>query len=1793
MSKKLNLLSALGIFLIGLFSANTSQAQLTNYTWNGTSSNWTTTSSWTPSWTGDSGSATQSNNIAIFTNNGTFTNIDLSANRTVGGILFTTNANSYTINSASSKWLTIWNTAGLSNNSAKTQTFNVAVTIGGGNSVLSAGANSTNVFAGTMTLGSTSTGRSPSFQGTGYTIVSGNIVNNAGASAGGVSIDTTAGAGVFFSGTNTYTGRTSIGSNGGILTVDRVSALSASSYLNFFGTSGSGTALNLGGNGLSYTMNYFEAGANGWINTTNAANTATLTFTNTAGLNAATGTTSRMLGVGTGASVIFNGDYNIAGANTGKAMTFTVDGAGTTTFNGSFNAGASGNLTNGLIKNGSGVMNLNASNALSTTATAINGGTVNLGNNGALGTAAVSMNSNSTIGVTSGTRTTANNITMASGITGTFRADSGVDWTSSGNITDATGLATLNKTGTGTLSLSGANTYKDTTVTTGTLNARSAGALGVGTVTVSSGATLGVVGASIANAVKNSGTVSIGAGGTLAASTMAPTSGSQGALVLGGTVGNSATFNSTVAAGTSSASSTLQLGDLTMNGNSVLNLQNIYTQINAATVTFAGTGNSIGLNGKSALWGANTYTLLSGTGMSGANSSLLLDLGAGNTVALGSSLLVGLKTYSFSQSGTTLTMGITTQGVANQVWDSSISSGAWNTTAQNWLTDGTGSAVAFNTNDNAALNSTATIAVDAGGITASAVTLNNSLATVTLGGGKLTGTTLSKSGGTLLMNNTENSFVGLTNSAGTLTSTGTLTATSGGVTASGGTVNLNGANNISGGLLVNGGAVALGAASTLSSDSITVSSGSLEVGASANNGALTISGGSITGAGTLTNTSVSATGGTIASTLAGTGGLTKTGAGTLNLNNSVNSFTGGVAVSGGTLVAGTENNLAGQAVTVNGGTLDIGGVNNAATSVALSSGSITGTTGTLTTALTATVATGVTSSVSAILAGSSGLTKNGSGTLSLSGANTYTGTTTVNGGTLETVGNEVLANTGTVSLVNAGSTFKLGGNESVAALTGAATTSVNLQSYNLALGAGVASGVVNTNSTTMTGTGSVTKNGVGILYLNTLNNYSGGFTLNSGEVLFTSSGNAGAGGVTNSVFGTGKLTLNGGTIASSSSTSTRNINNNIELNGIFQSGQTSWGSTSTNMNTNSSGIGQALLRMQTNGGGTTTLLGASTINTLGYTEWDQNISGDYRITKGGTGASSLSNNYLRLAGSNNIAGVTVNSGLLGYKNRYALGTGTLILADGVVVGQDGGILNTATADVIADRTVANNISLLGNATFGLGTTANFFSGNVDLNNAARTLTMQNTTTFFGQITNGGLLVQRLDTDLTSSKVLFLSGSNSYAGGTTVNGVAGRTNNITLGLGNNDALGTGSLTFAGGGTNYIRGTTLSTGDLNRTITNNIAINSGVTVSVDSITNLVTVVSGAAVTNDVSVNMALNGVISGDGALIKTNSNTLTLGGANTYAGGTTIAAGTLIGTTASLQGAITNNGALTFNQASSGTYGGVISGTGTLSKTNTGSVTLSAANSYSGATTVSQGTLLVATNGSIASSSLATVDGGLLQVNGTAGAVTVNMGGSLGGSGSVGALSLNGGGLLNPGNSPGTLTANSATVLGNSTYNWQISNSGLGTTAGTDWDLLNVTTLLDMSAITGTGSNKWNLVVTADGAFTGWTNNNSPYEYVFAQAANLSLLAGFSTDVGTDVTSLFNITTSGFASTSLPNYQFNAAGDFKVMVGSVSNGNGGTLATLNLMAVPEPSTGSMLGLGLAGLVVTRLLRRKNS
>ena len=98
------------------------------------------------------------------------------------------------------------------------------------------------------------------------------------------------------------------------------------------------------------------------------------------------------------------------------------------------------------------------------------------------------------------------------------------------------------------------------------------------------------------------------------------------------------------------------------------------------------------------------------------------------------------------------------------------------------------------------------------------------------------------------------------------------------------------------------------------------------------------------------------------------------------------------------------------------------------------------------------------------------------------------------------------------------------------------------------------------------------------------------------------------------------------------------------------------------------------------------------------------------------------------------------------------------------------------------------------------------------------------------------------------------------------------------------------------------------------------------------------------------------------------------------------------------------GSLNFNHTDTAyTFGTRITGAGVLNHY-AGTTLLTAANTYTGATTISGGTLRV--NGSIANS-----------------AVTVNSGGVLGGNGTLGNTTVASGGILAPGNSIGTLTVN--------------------------------------------------------------------------------------------------------------------------------------------------------------------------
>jgi autotransporter-associated beta strand protein len=279
---------------------------------------------------------------------------------------------------------------------------------------------------------------------------------------------------------------------------------------------------------------------------------------------------------------------------------------------------------------------------------------------------------------------------------------------------------------------------------------------------------------------------------------------------------------------------------------------------------------------------------------------------------------------------------------------------------------------------------------------------------------------------------------------------------------------------------------------------------------------------------------------------------------------------------------------------------------------------------------------------------------------------------------------------------------------------------------------------------------------------------------------------------------------------------------------------------------------------------------------------------------------------------------------------------------------------------------------------------------------------------------------------------------------------------------------------------------------------------------------------------------------------------------------------------------TGAGTLTLQGLANSIRGSTLVETGTLDlygnlTASTGIVVSTSGTSANSGVRTANATINVREDASLLSSSTTTVwSRGNLIVNGTAGNVVLENNGLLGGSGAVGNVELKSGSLLNPGNSPGLLTAASSSWAAGSTYNWEIDQAS-GGAAGVNWDVFSVVGALDLSALSSTA--QMNLVLNSLPSMDDFSSNTE-YSWVIAQAGSFT---GTGLADGTNVTSFFNIDAADFNSGVGPN------GGFKVEVGTDAN----NLRTLNLMAVPEPSTGSMLGLGFAGLVVTRLLRRKNS
>ncbi len=159
---------------------------------------------------------------------------------------------------------------------------------------------------------------------------------------------------------------------------------------------------------------------------------------------------------------------------------------------------------------------------------------------------------------------------------------------------------------------------------------------------------------------------------------------------------------------------------------------------------------------------------------------------------------------------------------------------------------------------------------------------------------------------------------------------------------------------------------------------------------------------------------------------AGTLGLTKNGAGTLDLSalNSGSTYSGGLTVNAGTVRYASFQAFGNSTITLAGGSLDFNssGTTNIARSVVLE----TATTSTLTNAAGHVTFNGN-------FAGDGALTKSGAGTTTFSGSNSFTGATIVSGGTLQLASatGGALATTASVS-VETGAVLLLGASNQVA-----------------------------------------------------------------------------------------------------------------------------------------------------------------------------------------------------------------------------------------------------------------------------------------------------------------------------------------------------------------------------------------------------------------------------------------------------------------------------------------------------------------------------------------------------------------------------------------------------------------------------------------------------------------------------------------------------------------------------------------------------------------------------------------
>ena len=597
--------------------------------------------------------------------------------------------------------------------------------------------------------------------------------------------------------------------------------------------------------------------------------------------------------------------------------------------------------------------------------------------------------------------------------------------------------------------------------------------------------------------------------------------------------------------------------------------------------------------------------------------------------------------------------------------------------------------------------------------------------------------------------------------------------------------------------------------------------------------------------------------------ISGSGTVASGGSTTWQLSGA-NTFTGPILVSSGTLQAGSAGAFGTPTgVTVNGGTLDLNGFALTAPTLSGSGGQVALGSATLT------VNGSTNGSYAGVISGTGGLTRNGTGTLTLTGTNTYSGPTTIGGGTLALT----FPGAGSNIISSASSLNMAGGTVTITGASGQA----NSQTFN---GLNVTAG---NNKLSAVGTGG----GTMVVNLGTIS-HSGGlmdFAMSGGGSITTSSADGALGWAT--INGSDYAQIAGGLITAFTSYVNKDdagtwLSGDIVSDAGGAANTPYTGTVSGNVQLGGMKYTAAANSTVTIGAGATlgvdgTIIVSSSVGSAGQTLTGGSLTG----TSGG-GTLGIQQNG---AGNFTVASTIIdNGGAVGF-TKGGNGLVTLTNTNNSYTGAtrvSGGVLSVAgianggiSSGIGASSAASSNLILESGALQYTGATATTDRGFMLVNGgASRSIDVSNAGT---NLTFTGLVTAADNASFLKSgpgTLTLANGGNDYTGATTVSGgilsVGTLSNGGTAsGIGAASASAsnlilqtTGTLQYTGGTTSIDRGFTLASG------TGNVDVSQATTT------------------------LTVSGIVTGAGTLGKSGAGTLVLSGSNIFTGGVSVNAGTL-------------------------------------------------------------------------------------------------------------------------------------------------------------------------------------------------------------------------------------------------------------------------------------------------------------